>query len=105
MKAEKQLYLENHATHEGETCTVTLWISMILVLFAYCIAGVSTVEKIRKSTVRSIMEQPTQFPATPLSAQGSYGDEYRVQQQGLVAFQQCWNLVESCFRKGSGSGV
>ena len=32
--------------------------------------------KIRKSTVRSLVEQPTQFSATPLSAQGSYGDEY-----------------------------
>ena len=51
---------------------------MILVLFAYCIAGGVHVEKIRKSTVRSLMEQPTQFPATPLSAQGSYGDECQV---------------------------
>ena len=50
---------------------------MILVLFAYCIAGGVHGEKIRKSTVRSLMEQPTQFSATPLSAQGSYGDEYQ----------------------------
>ena len=34
-------------------------------------------EIIRKSTVRSLMEQPTQFSATPLSTQGSYGDEYQ----------------------------
>ena len=50
---------------------------MILVLLAYCIAGGVHGEKIRKSTVRSLMEQPTQFSATPLSAQGSYGDEYQ----------------------------
>ena len=54
-----------------------LWIPMILVLFAYCIAGGCPRRKIRKSTVRSLMEQPTQFSATPLSAQGSYGDEYQ----------------------------
>ena len=48
---------------------------MILVLFAYCIAGGVHGKKIRKSTVRSLMQQPTQFSATPLSAQGSYGDE------------------------------
>ena len=34
-------------------------------------------EKIRKSTLQSLMEQPTQFLVTPLSAQGSYGDEYQ----------------------------
>ena len=28
-----------------------------------------------------------------------------VQQQGLAAFQQWWNLAESCFRKRAGSGV
>ena len=51
---------------------------MVLVLFAYCIAawGVHA-EKICKSTVRSLMEQPTQFSATPLSAQSSYGVEYQ----------------------------
>ena len=43
-----------------------LWIPMVLVLFAYCIAGV----------VHAV-EQPTQFTATPLSAQGSYGDEHQ----------------------------
>ena len=48
---------------------------MILVLFAYYIAGGVHGEKIRKSTVRSLMQQPTIFSATPLSAQGSYGDE------------------------------
>ena len=31
--------------------------------------------KINKSTVRLLMQQPTIFSATPLSAQGSYGDE------------------------------
>ena len=79
MKAEKQLYLENHTTHEDETFTITvgkdLWIPMIL---GYCIAGDVHGKKIRKSTIRSLMEQPTPFSATPLSAQGSYGDEYQV---------------------------
>ena len=50
---------------------------MVLVSFAYCIAGGIHAEKIRKSTVRSLMEQPTQFSATPLSAQGSYWDEHQ----------------------------
>ena len=35
----------------------------------------STAKKARKSTVRSLMQQPTAFSATPLSAQGSYGNE------------------------------
>ena len=48
---------------------------MILVLFAYCIAGGVHGEQLRKSTVRSLMQQPTQFSATPHSAQASYGDE------------------------------
>ena len=48
---------------------------MIPVLLAYFVAGGFNCEKIRKCTVRSLMEQPTQFSATPLSAQGSYGDE------------------------------
>ena len=43
----------------------------------YCIAGGVHAEKVGKSTVRSLMKQPTQFSATPLSAQGSYGDEYQ----------------------------
>ena len=34
-------------------------------------------EKLRKSTVRSLIEQPTQFLAKPLSAQGNYGDKYQ----------------------------
>ena len=48
---------------------------MIPVLLAYFVVGCFHGEKIRKSTVRSLMEQPTQFSAAPLSAQGSYGDE------------------------------
>ena len=48
---------------------------MILVLFANCIAGGVHGETLRKSTVRSLMQQPTIFSATPLSAQGSYVDE------------------------------
>ena len=75
MKPEKQLYLENHTTHKDETLhryiSKDLWIPMILVLFAHCIAEGVHAEKIPKSTVRSLMEQPTQFLATPLSAQGS----------------------------------
>ena len=51
---------------------------MILVLFAYCIAEGVHGEKICKSTVRSLMEQPTQFAATPLRAQGNYGEEYQM---------------------------
>ena len=43
MKAEKQLYLENHTTHEDETCTVTL--VRPCGLFAYCIAGGVHAEK------------------------------------------------------------
>ena len=50
---------------------------MIPVLFAYCIAGDVRGEKIYKSTVRLLMEQPTRFSATTLSAQGSFGDEYQ----------------------------
>ena len=50
---------------------------MVLVLFAYCVARGVHGEKIRKFTVRSLMEQPNQFSATPLSAQGSYGNEYQ----------------------------
>ena len=50
---------------------------MILVLFTYCIAGGVHAEKIRKFTVQLLMEQPTQISATPLSAQGSHGDEYQ----------------------------
>ena len=81
MKAEKQLCLENHTTHKDETLHryvgKDLWIPMILVLFAYCIAGGFHVEKTCKSNVRSLMKQLTQFSATPLRAQGSYGDEYQ----------------------------
>ena len=61
-------------------------------------------EELRKSTVRSLIEQPTQFSAKPLSTQGNYGDKYipGVQQQGLASFQQCRNLAKS---KGTESGV
>ena len=61
-----------------------LWIPMILVLFAYCIAGGVHAEKVRKSTVRSLMKQPTQFLATLLSAQGSYGDEYQARSSRVL---------------------
>ena len=50
---------------------------MILVLFAYCVAENVHSEKIRKSTVRSLMEQPTQFSGNTPQAQGSYGDKYQ----------------------------
>ena len=50
---------------------------MILVLFAYCIAGGVHGEKMHESTVRTLMEQPTQFSATPLKPQGNYGDKYQ----------------------------
>ena len=50
---------------------------MILVLFAYCIAGGVHGEKIRKSMHCPIIDAATHytFSATPLSAQGSYGNE------------------------------
>ena len=64
---------------------------MMLVLFAYCIAGGVHGEKIRKSTVQSLMQQPTQFSATPLSAQGSYGDECQVSSSRVL---QLSNSVE-----------
>ena len=51
---------------------------MILVLFAYCIAGGVHSETIRKSTVRSLMEQPTQFSATPLR------DEYQAYSSSVL---------------------
>ena len=57
---------------------------MILVLLAYCIAGGVHAEKVRKSAVRSLMKQPTQFSATPLSAQGSYGDEYQARSSRVL---------------------
>ena len=47
---------------------------MTLVLLAYCVAWGVQGKKIRKSTVQSLMEQPTQFSETPLSA---HGDEYQ----------------------------
>ena len=50
---------------------------MIPVLLAYYVAWGVNGEKLRKSTVRSLMQQPTEFSSTPLSAQGSYGDEYQ----------------------------
>ena len=80
---------------------------MILVLLAYYIAWGVHGEKIRKSTVQSLREQPTQFSATPLM-QRPRQLRWRisgVQQQGLAAFQQCRNLAESCFKKKTESGV
>ena len=82
MNAEIQLYLENHTICEDETCTVTLVrtvdsvIQALLAPLAY--VGLSTAKKkVRKSTVRSLRERPTQFLATQLSAQGSYSHEYQ----------------------------
>ena len=49
------------------------------------------------------MEQPTQFSVTPLSAQGSYGDEYQACSSRVL--QLSWNVAESCFGRGAGSGV
>ena len=48
---------------------------MMPVLLAYYVAWGVHGEKIRKSIVQSLMQQSTQFSSTPLSAQGSYGDE------------------------------
>ena len=44
---------------------------MIVVLLAHCIVSGVRAEKIRESIVQSLMEQPTQFSATPFSAQGT----------------------------------
>ena len=75
---------------------------MILVLFAYSIAGGVHGEKIRKSTVRSLMEQPTQFSATPLSAQGSYGDEYQACSNWVLQLSNSAEILPRvASRKGS----
>ena len=50
---------------------------MIPVLLAYYVVWGVHGQKIRKSTVRSLMQQPTEFSSTPLSAQDSYGDKYQ----------------------------
>ena len=52
---------------------------MILVLFAYCIAEGVHAEKIRRSTVRSFMEQPMHsiFGNTPQRPKQLYRDEYQ----------------------------
>ena len=50
---------------------------MILLLLAYCVALGVYGEKLRKSTVWSLIEQPTQFSAKPHSAEGNYGDKYQ----------------------------
>ena len=50
---------------------------MILVLLAYCVALGVYGKKLRKSTVQSLIEQPTQFSAKPLSAQGNYSDKHQ----------------------------
>ena len=50
---------------------------MMSVLFAYCVPESVHGEKVRNSTVRSLMQQPTEFSSTLLSAQGSYGDKYQ----------------------------
>ena len=55
-------------------------------------------KKIRKSTVQSLMEQPTQFSATPLSAQGSYGDEYQACSSSVL---QLSNSAEILLRVAS----
>ena len=54
-------------------------------------------KKIRKSTVRSLMEQSTQFLATPISTQGSYGDEYQAYSRVL----QLSNSAEILLRVAS----
>ena len=44
-------------------------------LMAYRVALGVYGEKLRKSTVLSLIEQPAQFSAKPLSAQANYGDK------------------------------
>ena len=75
---------------------------MILVLFAYCIAGGVHGEKIRKSTVRSLMQQPTIFSATPLSAQGSYGDECQACSSRVLQLSNSVENLDVNFAQSSG---
>ena len=72
---------------------------MIPVLLAYFVVECFHGEKIRKSTVRSLMEQPAQFSAAPLSAQGSYGDEDQACSSRVL---QLYNSAEILPRVASG---
>ena len=45
MKGRKTIVSREPHNASDETCPVTLWIAMILVLFAYCIAGGVHAEK------------------------------------------------------------
>ena len=74
---------------------------MILVLLAYCIAGGVHAEKVRKSAVRSLMKQPTQFSATPLSAQGSYGTNIKRAAAGSCGFPTVLQFCRELLQKGS----
>ena len=54
-----------------------LYIPTILVLLAYYLALCVYGETLRKSTIRSLIRQPTQLSAKLLSAQANYGDKYQ----------------------------
>ena len=56
-------------------------------------------KKLRKSTVRSLIEQPTQFSAKPLSAQGNYGDKYQTYNSRVLHLS---NSVEILPKAASG---
>ena len=58
-------------------------------------------KKICKFTVRSLMEQPTQFSAIPLSAQGSYGDEYQAFNSRVLQLSTVLKSCRELFQKGS----
>ena len=66
---------------------------MILVLFAYCIAGGVHNKKIHKSTVQSLMEQPTQFSATPSAPKAATGMNIRHAAAGSCSFP---TVLKSC---------
>ena len=84
---QERLYLENHRT---------------LVLMACYIAWGVYSEKTHKSTVQSLMEQPTQFSATLFSAQGSYGDKYQAYSTRVL---QLSNSTDILPRVATGSGI
>ena len=87
---------------EEEFIPTNFGISVMSHMLAYCVAWGIDGEKICKSTVQSLMEQPTQFSATPSQLEWQISG---VQQQDLATFQQCRNLAKNFFRKGTGSGI
>ena len=71
---------------------------MVQALLAYYVAWGVHGEKLRKSTVRSLMQQPTEFTSTTHSAQGSYGDKYQACSSRVL---QLFNSAETLPRVAS----